>query len=210
MSPATASAPTSTIPSPAGRRSSRHFVSGRAEPDDIARWCDLLAHFMDHPRDDETALVVLRRPESAKISDADKYIFRVMCEAAVGLQTMPWACYVITPDGVQQVTEHNADLPLDLGNLTGTGRARAAVRRVSAETLHAIAHSMPIITATGYRHLAHQLGGRLLSIRARLSRMCRRGPPGARRLRSLRRRPVRLRTSFRTTQVPTVSARGRP
>ena len=32
------------------------------EPDDIARWCDLLAHFMDHPRDGETALVVLRRP----------------------------------------------------------------------------------------------------------------------------------------------------
>jgi hypothetical protein len=66
---------------------------------------------MDHPRDDETALVVLRRPESEKISDADKYIFRVMCEATVGLQTMPWAFYVNTPDGVKQVTEHDADLP---------------------------------------------------------------------------------------------------
>jgi len=75
------------------------------EPDDIARWCDLLAHFMDHPRDDETALVVLQRPGSAKISDADKYIFRVMCEAVVGLQAMPWAFYVTTPDGVQQVTD---------------------------------------------------------------------------------------------------------
>jgi hypothetical protein len=89
------------------------------EPDDIARWCDVLAHFMDHPRDDETALVVLRRPGAAKISDADKYIFRVMCEATAGLQTMPWAFYATGPDGVQQVTEHDADLQLDLGNLTG-------------------------------------------------------------------------------------------
>ena len=42
-----------------------------------------------------------------------------MCEAVVGLQTMPWAFYVTTPDGVQHVKEHDADLSFDLGNLTG-------------------------------------------------------------------------------------------
>jgi hypothetical protein len=74
---------------------------------------------MEHPRRQETALVVLQRPGSAKISDADKYIYRVMREAAAGLQTAPWAFYVTGPNGVQQVTEHNADLQPDLGSLTG-------------------------------------------------------------------------------------------
>jgi hypothetical protein len=84
---------------------------GRPEPDNIAGWCDLLARFIDHPMDDETALVALRRPGPAKISDADRYIFRVMCEAAAGRQTMPWAFYVTGLDGVQELTEHDADLP---------------------------------------------------------------------------------------------------
>ena len=86
---------------------------------DIASWCDLLAHFMEHPRREETALVVLRRPGPAEISNADKYIYRVMREAAAGLQTAPWAFYETEPNGVQQVTEHNADLQPDLGSLTG-------------------------------------------------------------------------------------------
>ena len=90
------------------------------EPDDIASWCDLLAHFIEHPRREETALVVLRRPGSAEVSNADKYIYRVMRESAVGLQTAPWAFYVTGPDGVQRVTEHNADLQPDLGSLTGS------------------------------------------------------------------------------------------
>ncbi len=81
------------------------------EPDAIAGWCDLLVHFMERPMRDVTALVVLQRPGPAEISDADRYIFRVMCQAAAGLQTMPWAFYVTGPDGVQQVTEHDADLP---------------------------------------------------------------------------------------------------
>ena len=32
------------------------------EPDAIAGWCDLLAHFMERPMRDVTALVVLQRP----------------------------------------------------------------------------------------------------------------------------------------------------
>jgi hypothetical protein len=94
------------------------------EPDDIASWCDLLAHFMEHPRREETALVVLQRPGPANISDADKYIYRVMREAAAGLQTAPWAFYVTGPDGVQQVTEYNAEPQPDLGSLTGPAGAQ--------------------------------------------------------------------------------------
>ncbi|MGO9188220.1 MAG: hypothetical protein ACLP8X_07115 [Streptosporangiaceae bacterium] len=62
---------------------------GRPEPDNIAGLCDLAASLMDHPMDDETALVVLRRPGSAEISDADNYIFRVMCEAPPGARPCP-------------------------------------------------------------------------------------------------------------------------
>ena len=79
---------------------------------DIASWCDLLAHFMEHPRREETALVVLRRPGPAEISAAN-----------------------------------------------GPARPRAADRRVSAETSHAIAHSMPTITVklATHCHLLIQL-----------------------------------------------------
>jgi hypothetical protein len=108
------------------------------EPDEIVSLCDLLAHFMEHPMRDVTALVVLRRPGPAEISDADKYIFRVMCEAAARLQIMPWVFYVTTPDGVQQVMEHDADLQPDLGSLTGTAapgqRAAAFPRKRSTQS----------------------------------------------------------------------------
>src|SRR5260370_28154735 len=60
---------------------------------------------MEHPMRDERALVVLRRPGSAEISDADKYVFRVMCEAAAGRKTAPCAFYVTGPERVQEVTE---------------------------------------------------------------------------------------------------------
>ena len=62
---------------------------------------------------------MLQRPGPAQISNADKYIYRVMYEAAADLQTAPWAFYVTGPDGVQQVTEHDADLQPNLGSLTG-------------------------------------------------------------------------------------------
>ncbi len=83
----------------------------RPEPDAITGWCDLLAGFLDHPIDDETALIVLRRPEPADISDADEYICRVMCEAAAGRAAMPWDFYVAGPGSVRQLTER-ATVPL--------------------------------------------------------------------------------------------------
>jgi hypothetical protein len=51
-----------------------------------------------HP--DEKAMVVLRRPGPPEISEADAYIFRLVRDAAAGLQTAPWAFYVVGPDGV--------------------------------------------------------------------------------------------------------------
>ncbi|HUY45186.1 MAG TPA: hypothetical protein VMV92_05620 [Streptosporangiaceae bacterium] len=47
--------------------------------------------------DDETALVVLRRPGTASVSDADERIFRVLCGSAARRDTVPWAFYVATP-----------------------------------------------------------------------------------------------------------------
>jgi len=72
----------------------------RPAPGAIAGWCDLIAMFMERGRlleDDETALVVLRRPGTASVSDADEHIFRVLCGAAARRDTVPWAFYVATP-----------------------------------------------------------------------------------------------------------------
>ena len=52
--------------------------------------------------DDEAALVVLRRPGTARVSDADRYIFRLLCEAATG-DAIRWAFYVVTPPGIQKL-----------------------------------------------------------------------------------------------------------
>lgn len=52
--------------------------------------------------DNEEALVVLRRPGPAVISEADAYIFRLVCEAAAGRDTAPWTFYVTGPDGARQ------------------------------------------------------------------------------------------------------------
>jgi hypothetical protein len=77
---------------------------GLPEPDNIAGLCDLVALFMEHPMRHESALVVLRRPASTEISDADQYVFRTMCEAAAGRETGPWAFYVTGPDGALEIT----------------------------------------------------------------------------------------------------------
>jgi hypothetical protein len=78
----------------------------RPEPGAIAGWCDLIATFMEHGPlfdDAETALVVLRRPGTASLSDADEYIFRVLCEAVARRGTAPWAFYVApTPHGAHE------------------------------------------------------------------------------------------------------------
>ena len=50
-------------------------------------------------------MIVLRRPGSAKISQADGYIFRLVRQAAVGRETAPWAFYLVGPDGIREVTE---------------------------------------------------------------------------------------------------------
>jgi len=50
----------------------------------------------------EEALVVLRRPAPAVISEADAYVFRLVCEAAAARETAPWRFYVTGPDGARE------------------------------------------------------------------------------------------------------------
>jgi hypothetical protein len=58
--------------------------------------------------DDEKAMIVLRRPGPAEISEADAYIFRLVRQAAIGRETAPWAFHVVGPDGIREVTEREA------------------------------------------------------------------------------------------------------
>jgi len=45
--------------------------------------------------DDEKAMIVLRRPGPAEISEADAYIFRLVRQAAIGRETAPWTVHVV-------------------------------------------------------------------------------------------------------------------
>jgi hypothetical protein len=77
-----------------------------AEPGAIAGWCDLIAVLMACGPlldGDETALVVLRRPGTASVSDTDERIFRVLGGAVARRDTAPWAFYVATPHGVHEM-----------------------------------------------------------------------------------------------------------
>ena len=75
------------------------------DPEIIADACNLVAICMEHPEPDaERALVVLRRPGTADVSDADESIFRVMSAEAAGRDTTPWAFYVTGPDGFREAT----------------------------------------------------------------------------------------------------------
>ena len=67
----------------------------------------LVGSLMSPPlcHDDEKAMIVLRRPGPAEISEADAYIFRLVRQAAVGRETAPWAFHVVGPDGIREVTE---------------------------------------------------------------------------------------------------------
>jgi hypothetical protein len=56
--------------------------------------------------DDEKAMIVLRRPGPAEISEADAYIFRLVRQAAIGRETAPWTFHVVGPDGIREVPEH--------------------------------------------------------------------------------------------------------
>ena len=77
------------------------------DKESVTGLCDLVGSLIRPPlcHDDEKAMIVLRRPDSAKISDADRYIFRLVQQAAVGRMTAPWAFYLVGPDGIREVTE---------------------------------------------------------------------------------------------------------
>ncbi|HUZ24948.1 MAG TPA: hypothetical protein VMV07_14425 [Streptosporangiaceae bacterium] len=80
------------------------------EKESIAGVCDLVVSLISPPlcHGDEKAMIVLRRPGSAEISEADACIFRLVRQAAVGRKTAPWAFHVVGPGGIRQVTEHEA------------------------------------------------------------------------------------------------------
>jgi hypothetical protein len=76
----------------------------------ISGLCDLVASLMRPPvrHDDEKATIVLRRPGPAEISEADAYIFGLVRQAASGRETAPWTFHAVGPDGIREVTEHEA------------------------------------------------------------------------------------------------------
>jgi len=80
---------------------------GMPDEENITGLCDLVGSLIRPPlcHDDEKAMIVLRRPGSAKISEADGYIFRLVRQAAVDRETAPWAFYLVGPDGIREVTE---------------------------------------------------------------------------------------------------------
>jgi hypothetical protein len=75
------------------------------DPDDIARMCELVADLIGPPgcHDDETALVVLRRPAPPVPSPADQRIFRLVRDAAATRKTAPWSFFITGPDGAREL-----------------------------------------------------------------------------------------------------------
>jgi hypothetical protein len=73
-------------------------------PEQARRVRDQVANCISRPhcRADEEALVVLRRPGPAVISQADAYLFRMVCEAVTGRETAPWTFYVTTPERARE------------------------------------------------------------------------------------------------------------
>ena len=80
---------------------------GIPDKENITGLCDLVGSLIRPPlcHDDEKAMIVLRRPGSATISQADGYIFRLVRQAAADRETAPWAFYLVGPDGIREVTE---------------------------------------------------------------------------------------------------------
>jgi hypothetical protein len=76
----------------------------KPDPDHIAHVCTMVGIGLTYPLSyaKEEALVVLRRPASPAISEADAYIFRLVCEAATARETAPWRFYVTGPDGARE------------------------------------------------------------------------------------------------------------
>lgn len=83
---------------------------GQPDKENITGLCDLVGSLMRPPlcHDDEKAMIVLRRPGSAEISEADAYIFRLVRQAAIGRETAPWAFHVVGPNGIREMTGHEA------------------------------------------------------------------------------------------------------
>jgi hypothetical protein len=78
--------------------------------ENITGLCDLVGSLISPPRchNDEKAMIVLRRPGSVEISEADAYIFRLVRQATAGRETAPWTFHVVGPDGTREVTEPEA------------------------------------------------------------------------------------------------------
>jgi hypothetical protein len=83
---------------------------GMPDEEDITGLCDLVGSLIRPPlcHDDEKAMIVLRRPGPAEISEADAYIFRLVRRAVIGRETAPWTFHVVGPDGIREVTEYQA------------------------------------------------------------------------------------------------------
>jgi Transcriptional regulatory protein, C terminal len=81
---------------------------GMPEEETITGLCDLVASLIRPPRchDNEKAMIALRRPGPAEISEADVHIFRLILQAADGRETAPWTFHVVGPEGIRQVTEN--------------------------------------------------------------------------------------------------------
>jgi hypothetical protein len=80
------------------------------DQENITGLCDLVGSLIRPSlcHDDEKAMIVLRRPGPAEISEADAYIFSLVRQAAVGRETAPWTFHVVGPDGTREVTEPEA------------------------------------------------------------------------------------------------------
>jgi hypothetical protein len=80
---------------------------GMPDEKSISGLCDLIASLISPPlcHGYEKAMIVLRRPGGAEISEADAHIFRLVRQATADRKTMPWVFQVVGPAGIRQVTE---------------------------------------------------------------------------------------------------------
>ena len=80
------------------------------DKESISGLCALVGSLMSPPvcHDDEKPMIVLRRPGSVEISEADACIFRLVRQAAIGRETAPWTFHVVGPDGIREVSESEA------------------------------------------------------------------------------------------------------
>jgi hypothetical protein len=83
---------------------------GMPGDENLTGLCDLIGSLLRPPRchDDEKAMIVLRRPGSPEISEADAHIFAQVRQAVARRETAPWAFHVVGPAGTHEVTEHEA------------------------------------------------------------------------------------------------------